>query len=93
MEENLHHQFFQNRQCRFFPCHEGIAESEFNCLFCYCPLYALGKKCGGNCRYNEKGNKVCAECTFPHWRENYEKVISRYEEIMAVARKIDREGL
>lgn len=93
MEENLYHQFFQNRQCRFFPCHEGIAEEEFNCLFCYCPLYALGKKCGGNCRYNEKENKVCTECTFPHRRENYEKVISRYAEIMAVARKIDREGI
>ena len=40
--------FFQDRECRFFPCHKGVAEEEFNCLFCYCPLYTLGKKCGGN---------------------------------------------
>ena len=40
--------FFQNRECRFFPCHKGVAEEEFNCLFCYCPLYTLGRKCGGN---------------------------------------------
>ena len=89
--ENLHHQFFQNRKCKYFPCHKGIDESAFNCLFCYCPLYTLGKKCGGNCQYNEKGNKVCTECTFPHQRENYGRVIARYGEIMAVVQKMDRE--
>ena len=40
--------FFQNRECRYFPCHTGVPEEEFNCLFCYCPLYTLGRKCGGN---------------------------------------------
>ena len=34
--------FFTNRECEFFPCHAGIDPDEFNCLFCYCPLYALG---------------------------------------------------
>ena len=46
--------FFQNRECPHFPCHRGIAAEEFNCLFCYCPLYTLGKRCGGNCTYTEK---------------------------------------
>ena len=40
--------FFANRACRYFPCHEGIPEEEFNCLFCYCPLYLLGERCGGD---------------------------------------------
>ena len=40
--------FFQHRQCEFFPCHETEDEENFNCLFCYCPLYALGEGCGGN---------------------------------------------
>ena len=26
--------FFQNRECRYFPCHTGVPEKEFNCLFC-----------------------------------------------------------
>ena len=57
MEEAKHYQFFQNRQCEYFPCHQGIAEADFNCLFCFCPLYALGKACGGNCVYTEQGIK------------------------------------
>ena len=35
--------FMQNRDCEYFPCHAGVSEEDFNCLFCYCPLYALGK--------------------------------------------------
>ena len=91
MEENRNHEFFQNRQCTYFPCHEGVDEAEFNCLFCFCPLYALGKKCGGNFRYNRIGNKVCSDCTFPHIRENYEKIVGRYEDIKAVIGKVDGE--
>ena len=91
--ENLHHQFFQNKECKYFPCHKGIDEAEFNCLFCYYPLYALGKKCGGNCRYNDKGNKVCTDCTFPHQKDNYMKVIGRYSEIMGIVRRSDEEDV
>ena len=38
--------FFSNTACEHFPCHEGVAAGRFNCLFCYCPLYALGEACG-----------------------------------------------
>ena len=89
MEENLHHRFFQNRQCRYFPCHSGVGEADFNCLFCYCPLYTLGKKCGGNCTYTEKGIKSCKDCSFPHRSENYERVTGRFEEISTVVRIMD----
>ncbi len=77
--------FFQNRDCEKFPCHGGVAEEAFNCLFCYCPLYALGEACGGNFHYTEKGSKSCIDCNFPHRRENYDKVLARYPEIAALA--------
>jgi len=89
--EEKHYSFFQNRACEHFPCHKGVAEEEFNCLFCYCPLYALGKKCGGNCRYNKKGNKVCVDCAFPHRKDSYDVILSRYQEIMDIVRKNDEQ--
>ena len=84
-----HYSFFQNRECEYFPCHKGADPETFNCLFCYCPLYALGKKCGGNFRYNEKGFKDCTNCRFPHRKDNYEKVIGRYGEIIDMVKIID----
>ena len=90
-EENLHHQFFQNRECKYFPCHKGVDEADFNCLFCYCPLYMLGKKCGGDYVYTEKGVKTCVGCTFPHRKENYAAVLARFSDIKQVVNKMDRE--
>lgn len=90
MEEAKHYKFVQNRECEFFPCHKGVAEEDFNCLFCYCPLYALGKKCGGNCRYTEQGYKDCEKCVFPHQRSNFDAVLGRYKEIMKVIEMVDQ---
>ena len=87
------YRFFQNRACAYFPCHDGIAADEFNCLFCFCPLYALGKACGGDCRYNGKGRKDCSACAFPHRRENYDRIVERYDDIMAVVARTDAQGL
>ena len=81
--------FFQNRECPYFPCHQGVEEAEFNCLFCFCPLYTLGKQCGGNYTYTDKGVKSCKNCVFPHRPENYEQVTGRFEEIKAVVRRMD----
>lgn len=88
-----HYSFFQNCECEYFPCHKTEHPEDFNCLFCYCPLYALGKKCGGNYSYNEKGYKVCTNCMVPHRRENYLRIISRYSEIMNVVKKTDAEEI
>ena len=85
-----HYAFFQNRDCEFFPCHEGVAEADFNCLFCYCPLYALGEGCGGAFRYTESGIKSCEDCGFPHKRENYDALLARFGEISALAKKKER---
>ena len=79
--------FFQNRGCPFFPCHRGVKEQDFNCLFCYCPLYALGDRCGGNFRYTDSGVKSCEDCAFPHRRENYERVLRRWPEIAALTER------
>ncbi|MBE7001537.1 MAG: metal-binding protein [Ruminococcaceae bacterium] len=79
--------FYQNRECEYFPCHAGGEEQNFNCLFCYCPLYALGENCGGSFTYTDKGIKDCSACTFPHRRENYPKVVAKMEGIIALAKK------
>ena len=83
--------FFQNTECEHFPCHQGVGREDFNCLFCFCPLYTLGRQCGGNFSYTEKGVKSCRDCTFPHPKENYRKIIARFEEIKAVVRRMDGE--
>ena len=79
--------FFQNRDCEHFPCHTGVAEEDFNCLFCYCPLYTLGKQCGGQFFYTEKGVKSCENCSFPHRRENYERLLARWPDIAALTKR------
>ena len=54
-----HYAFTQNKECEFFPCHKTDKPEDFNCLFCYCPLYALGTKSGGTFRITEDGIKDC----------------------------------
>ena len=85
-----HYTFMQNRACEYFPCHEGVPEEDFNCLFCYCPLYALGEDCGGNCRYTETGIKSCVFCAFPHDRKNYRAVTARFPELAVLAAKKEK---
>ena len=77
MEQEKHYSFFAHRSCEYFPCHKGVAEEDFNCLFCYCPLYSLGEHCGGGFQILEHGVKDCSGCTFPHRRENYEAVLAK----------------
>ena len=82
-----HYQFFQNKECEFFPCHTGVAEQDFNCLFCYCPLYALGERCGGGFRYTKSGVKNCSDCTLPHRGESgIHLVKERFSELSDLAR-------
>ena len=85
MREN-DYSFFQNRQCKYFPCHKGVGE-DFNCLFCYCPLYALGDGCGGNFRYTEKGIKDCSGCSIPHSPGGYEYIIKNFSRISELAKQ------
>ena len=50
------YKFFNHKECEYFPCHKTNDPDNFNCLFCYCPLYALKDKCGGNF------NDDCRDC-------------------------------
>ena len=73
-EENSY-RFFENKDCKYFPCHKGLAD--FNCLFCYCPMYRL-EHCPGDPRYFEKNGrriKDCSGCTFPHDPEHYDTIM------------------
>ena len=85
--EGKHYAFFQNRECEYFPCHAGVPEEDFNCLFCYCPLYTLGERCGGQFTYTERGIKSCVGCAFPHVREHYDAVLARFPELAELARR------
>ena len=72
---NNSYKYFKNRDCKYYPCHEGI--EEINCLFCYCPLYHM-ENCPGDPVYkvrNDRTIKICTACTFPHRPENYERII------------------
>lgn len=80
------HSFFCNLECKYYPCHEGAGE-DFNCLFCYCPLYALGDKCGGNFRYTEKGIKDCTRCLIPHSKNGYDYVLEKFEAVAELAKR------
>ena len=57
--------FFTNTACEYFPCHPVPEGTEFNCLFCYCPLYVLGRDCGGNFTYLETGARTAASASCP----------------------------
>lgn len=72
--------YFSHKDCEFFPCHPGAAPDDFNCLFCYCPLYPLGEQCGGNFRYTEKGVKDCTGCLLPHHKNSYGYVMQKLRE-------------
>lgn len=80
------HRFFNNAACAYRPCHDVPAD-DINCLFCFCPLYALGPDCGGNYSYvGEHGDiKDCSACTVPHRRENYDYIIGRFADIQKLA--------
>ena len=82
-----HHAYFQNTKCEYFPCHKGADKENFNCIFCYCPLYALGDRCGGNLSYTEEGIKDCSACLVPHKAENYDKINARFAEVAELAKK------
>ena len=71
------HSFFTNKDCEYYPCHENANEN-FNCLFCYCPLYTLGKDCGGKFKYTESGIKDCSDCLIPHSVNGYDFIINKF---------------
>ena len=68
MENN--YKYFENRQCKYYPCHNI---ENINCLFCYCSLYFL--ECNGNFKILDNGIKDCSECLIPHKEDNYDYIV------------------
>ena len=86
MSEN--YKKFQHKDCEYFPCHKNVKEEDYNCLFCYCPLYMLKDKCGGNFKiaYDVKD---CSECTIPHGANSYTYIMSKMGEVMEIGSDFD----
>ena len=76
--------FYRNSECEYFPCHKTDDSENFNCLFCYCPLYTLGENCGGGCRFTDEGIKDCSQCLMPHKRDSVHMIAKRFKDINAV---------
>ncbi|WP_439185702.1 cysteine-rich small domain-containing protein [Carboxylicivirga taeanensis] len=82
------YKFCQHKKCEFFPCHTVKNEDEFNCLFCFCPLYMLKDKCGGNFKYTN-GVKDCSDCLLPHTKGAYQHVMSKMGEVIKIGSSHD----
>lgn len=81
--------FFCHTECEYFPCHATDRPEDFNCLFCYCPLYALGEHCGGSYFYTDKGIKNCSLCLLAHERGSYLTITGKIAKIIEMTRKKD----
>jgi len=81
MGEN--YKFIQNTKCEYFPCHKVSNKENFNCLFCFCPLYMLKDNCGGNFSY-KNDVKDCTNCTIPHSPGGYDHIMSKMKEVIKI---------
>lgn len=82
MERQNSYRWFVNRDCEYFPCHRGADPENFGCLFCYCPLYPLGERCGGQFCYTPEGIKDCSGCLLPHSPRGYDYIVTRFPDIL-----------
>ena len=78
--------------CEYFPCHAGVPEETYNCLFCFCPLYLLKDQCGGNFKYLENGIKDCSACAIPHGPDSYDRIMERMGLVMENAKMLPVAG-
>ena len=84
----MNHKFFCNKECEYFPCHKTDNPEEFNCMFCYCPLYMLGEDCGGNFTYLANGIKDCSACILPHIKgKGYEHIQKKMQKVIEKTKK------
>lgn len=82
------YKFFQHKDCEYFPCHKMENVENFNCMFCYCPLYMLGDKCGGNFKYTTTGIKDCSNCILPHVKDvGYNHIQKKMMEVIKIVQE------
>jgi Zn-finger protein len=75
--------YFENRACKYFPCHTGIdpAVYGFNCQFCRCPYYYKAVCPGiedGSASILVNGCKDCTNCYHNHLYSNREEMSLAY---------------
>jgi len=70
------YKIFTNKECKYYPCHKLKRADDFNCLFCYCPLYFI--KCPGVYRILPNGDKDCSGCTIPHEGKEAWDIMAKY---------------
>lgn len=80
------YRFFNNKECEYFPCHKTGKPEEFNCLFCFCPLYFF-EDCGGNFRILESGVKDCTKCLLPHVPKGYDHILAKLRERLEAVKR------
>ena len=73
------YRFYNNKDCKYLPCHDVKDVDKFNCMFCYCPLYFLDD-CGGNYKDNH-GIKDCSNCLIPHGPNGYDIINKKIMEV------------
>lgn len=73
------YRFYTNKDCMYLPCHKVDDIENFNCLFCYCPLYFI-EDCGGN-YVDKRGVKDCSNCLIPHRPSGYDYITKKIGEI------------
>ena len=63
----------QNKNCRYFPCHDELED----CTFCYCPIYPCLKEERGGYWLKTNNRKVwaCEKCVWIHKKENAKKLL------------------
>ena len=87
-KEAFNHKFVQNSKCEYFPCHKIEDTENFNCLFCYCPLYMMGEECGGNFKYTEHGIKDCSQCSLPHIKDiGYDHIRGKMKTVINIVKE------
>lgn len=72
------YRFYTNKDCVYLPCHKVDSTEDFNCMFCYCPLYLL-EDCGGNF-VMKFGIKDCSNCLIPHRPNGYDYINKKISE-------------
>ncbi|WP_084448487.1 cysteine-rich small domain-containing protein [Desulfovibrio inopinatus] len=76
--------YYKNTSCRYYPCHECDPQADFNCLFCFCPLYFF-PDCGGNPQLRG-AVKDCSQCTLPHSTAGYDHIVAKLKTWFAEGR-------
>ena len=73
-----HYTWFQNRDCEYFPCHNDVAQEDFNCLFSYRPLARATHRGGSIVTVN--GVNDSSYCLLPHNDESYAYIAAKLRE-------------